>query len=848
METRNLEQVDTGASLCQAVETGDVKLITSLLKEGFEAGETIEHNQNATHVAVINGHPKALECLIEHGFNINYVDVSSGRNLLHHACLNGNYECISYVLKNCADMHNMCEKSAVFSCWELGNVKPSQHAYKLGELVTEGYVINEDKYHRINVNVDETVYYSLSPLHISAAKGFLSSTLLLLKHCNVDIRDNKGKTPLHYACQYGNIEVAIALMEAGSDVNLVNLAGVNALMYCIIYSVSANDSFYDLVSMLIKNGIKLDTKTNSDFQAKDAAKIASVCGNSLLVDALLKKGVAEIGKMNDLFEIMSYAIQSCHDDVVEVCLKHGALNRYPCNYFMYCAADLMQPGILKLLLQYGADPAAVYMEKTALAISAQRGCEECVKLLVATKIAINKTDSSGMTPLHWAITKGHITCVTLLLEHGADPNMRNIIADNTALILAVETGSSEIVRLLINSQCNVNAVTTTGKSALHEAADRGYLDICELLIPCGAYVDMQTSEGDTPLMLATRNGHSNVASYLLDLKCDVHLVNNKHETALHESALYGHSRLTKMLIQAGSDINLADTEGDTPLLIASMKGHSDVVLKLVENKCKINHTNEMSRSALMEAAEHGHSTVVEILIAAGANVNITDAEHDTALTLAAAKYSGYIVNLLVKSNCNIQHANRWGRTALHEACGNWKARPKTVEILLSAGISPDVQDDMHNSPLILATLAKNGPIIRELLKGNCDVNLPGRTEQVGRSLKPIQIAVTNESMEIAQMFYLCGCDINPVNVWMDSPQGYIYAIPVKTVEFKTWLEGVTSKPPPLKVMCRYVIRKCLGYTVKQNTKPLPLPKQIKQYIALNDLDQFEFKQSADNVM
>ena len=154
--------------------------------------------------------------------------------------------------------------------------------------------------------------------------------------------------------------------------------------------------------------------------------------------------------------------------------------------------------------------------------------------------------------------------------------------------------------------------------------------------------------------------------------------------------------------------------------------------------------------------------------------------------------------MLVKSNCNIQHANRWGRTALHEACGNWKARPKTVEILLSAGISPDVQDDMHNSPLILATLAKNGPIIRELLKGNCDVNLPGRTEQVGRSLKPIQIAVTNESMEIAQMFYLCGCDINPVNVWMDSPQGYIYAIPVKTVEFKMWLEGVTSKPPPLK--------------------------------------------------
>lgn len=35
---------------------------------------------------------------------------------------------------------------------------------------------------------------------------------------------------------------------------------------------------------------------------------------------------------------------------------------------------------------------------------------------------INAKDNAGFTPLHEAVTKGHLNCVKLLLEQGADPN------------------------------------------------------------------------------------------------------------------------------------------------------------------------------------------------------------------------------------------------------------------------------------------------------------------------------------------------------------------------------------------------------------------------------------------
>merc|ERR1712004_784387 len=122
----------------------------------------------------------------------------------------------------------------------------------------------------------------------------------------------------------------------------------------------------------------------------------------------------------------------------------------------------------------------------------------------------------------------------------------------------------------------------------------------------------------------------------------------------------------------------------------------------------------------------------------GANINLQDTEGDTALIVAATKGHFPVVQILLLGSCDLMLYNRWGRNALHEACSSWSGLPHTVELLLMAGMTPDIEDSMGNSPLILSTLSGHTSIVYLLIKANCNINQPGKS--VGKSIKPIQIA------------------------------------------------------------------------------------------------------------
>ena len=45
-------------------------------------------------------------------------------------------------------------------------------------------------------------------------------SLLQEEGIEIDVRDEYQRTPLHYACKYGNLEVAMALVDRGADVDV----------------------------------------------------------------------------------------------------------------------------------------------------------------------------------------------------------------------------------------------------------------------------------------------------------------------------------------------------------------------------------------------------------------------------------------------------------------------------------------------------------------------------------------------------------------------------------------------------------------------------------------------------
>ena len=80
-------------------------------------------------------------------------------------------------------------------------------------------------------------------------------------------------------------------------------------------------------------------------------------------------------------------------------------------------------------------------------------------------VDIDKLDDSGMTPLMWAALNGHALTCRLLLEHGANPDIRQTSGENTALLFAAGKGHVDIVRSLIAAGSHVEERNASGYTA-----------------------------------------------------------------------------------------------------------------------------------------------------------------------------------------------------------------------------------------------------------------------------------------------------------------------------------------------------------------------------------------------
>jgi uncharacterized protein len=133
-------------------------------------------------------------------------------------------------------------------------------------------------------------------------------------------------------------------------------------------------------------------------------------------------------------------------------------------------------------------------EETALHLSAAKGHDAVVKLLIAGGANLDIKDEYGMTALRLSagapkktIGNGHVACVQLLCKAGASAN---VVCDYgwTPLMKACEMGHKDICQILLeSSDVNVTAEEKGGETALDKAKDcDGAEDIVALLLANGA--------------------------------------------------------------------------------------------------------------------------------------------------------------------------------------------------------------------------------------------------------------------------------------------------------------------------------------------------------------------------
>lgn len=151
---------------------------------------------------------------------------------------------------------------------------------------------------------------------------------------------------------------------------------------------------------------------------------------------------------------------------------------------------------------------------TDLMIASRDGNIPKVKKLLKKEKNIDRVDEYGRTALLYAIEGKHPDVVKLLLDHGADPEIRDESEEKSALSYAVEVDCVKCAELLIKKGADPND-NGDGYTPLMRAARYGQYNMVRTLIKYGADINAKDEEGRTALSWAKENQEDLIVEYLV---------------------------------------------------------------------------------------------------------------------------------------------------------------------------------------------------------------------------------------------------------------------------------------------------------------------------------------------
>lgn len=163
---------------------------------------------------------------------------------------------------------------------------------------------------------------------------------------------------------------------------------------------------------------------------------------------------------------------------------------------------------------------------TPLHLAAYYGRMACAELLLELGAQGDVRDAAGMTPLHVAVIRGHAAMAALCVHRGGCSAAATDEAGNTPLAYCRGGADGEALRRLLQGPATaalLSFATGAGWSSTDVAAARAVLERCAgvvgVLSPRAA-VDVADDNGETPLLAAVVAGHAAAAEALIHVGAD----------------------------------------------------------------------------------------------------------------------------------------------------------------------------------------------------------------------------------------------------------------------------------------------------------------------------------------
>ena len=304
-----------------------------------------------------------------------------------------------------------------------------------------------------------------------------------------------------------------------------------------------------------------------------------------------------------------------------------------------------------------------------------------------------------------------------------------VLPSSSQLLKLVRTNDIYALNKAVQQPQNLDALDSTGYTALIFAIEKDNSQAAEILLVAGASPDAKNAVGDTPLTFATQLNRSKLVALLLRYKADINLQDKLGNTPLHIAANKNHSAIASTLLAQKADPNLKNLKAFTALDYASAP--------TMQQLLKASGAKAGKLLAFKETDSKPSDDVLAKSIAQQAALakDETNPFKDwPALNVAAWRGQAQHVELLLKSTTHIDIDSLDGEALTPLARAAWQGHTDIVLALLAGGAKINYSSPNGETPLSLAVSLNHLETVNELLKHGAVV---GRINDGGTPLEPL---------------------------------------------------------------------------------------------------------------